>query len=101
MSKFLPVKPPIGVSVFGSETRITGPIASKSCTKNDSYVPRLRYKFHVSTFSRSKVIAFSNFVAEFVIFHGEKHRDFRRKVSRKSQFPEIVVDCYEDTATLT
>ena len=34
-------KATIGISVFGSETRITWPIASKLCTKKDSYVPHL------------------------------------------------------------
>ena len=53
------LKPPIGISVFGSETRITRPIAPKICTKNNSYVPHLCSKFQVSTFSRFKVIAFS------------------------------------------
>ena len=37
-------KPPIGISVFGLETRITRPIASKLCTKNGSYVPHLSSK---------------------------------------------------------
>ena len=45
-------KPTIGISFFGSETRMTGPIAPEICTKNDSYVPQLRSKFQVSTFSR-------------------------------------------------
>ena len=38
-------KPPIGISVFGSETRITLSIISKICSKNDLYVPHLRSKF--------------------------------------------------------
>ena len=52
------LKPPIGVSIFDSETRITRLIAPKICTKKDSYVPHLISKFEVSTFSRFKVIAF-------------------------------------------
>ena len=64
-------KPPIGVSVFGSVTRITGLIAPKICTKKDLYVPHLISKFQVFTFSRFKVIAFFIFVAEFVIFTGK------------------------------
>ena len=78
-------KATINISVFDSETRITQPIASKICTKKDSYVSHLSSKFQVSNFSRFKVIAFSNFVYEFVIFQGKNIRDFRRKVSRKSQ----------------
>ena len=78
-------KATIGISVFGSETRLTWPIASKICTKKDLYVLHLSYKFQVSNFSRFKIIAFSSFVYEFVIFHGKKHKDFRRKASRKSQ----------------
>ena len=62
------VKPTIGISFFGSKTRITQPIAPKICTKNDSYVLQLRDKFQVSIFSRFKVIAFFIFVYEFVIF---------------------------------
>ena len=45
----------IGISVFGSETRITWPIASKICTKNDSCVSHVRTKFQVPTFSRFEV----------------------------------------------
>ena len=40
---FLPLAPK-------SHCPITGPIAPKICTKNDSYVPQLRSKFQVSTF---------------------------------------------------
>ena len=69
-------KPSIGVPVFDLETRITRPIVPKICTKNDSYMPHLSSKFQVSTFNHFKVIAFSNFVADFVIFHRKKHRDF-------------------------
>ena len=75
-------KPPIGISVFGSETRITRLIASKICTKNDSYVPHLKFKLLPLAFL--KVRAFFTSVAKFVIFSG-KHRDFRREASRKSQ----------------
>ena len=69
-------KPTIGVSVFGSETRITRPIAPKICTMKDSFVSHLSSKIQVSTFSRFKVIAFFIFVAEFVNFSRKKHRDF-------------------------
>ena len=62
-------KPIIGVSVFGSETRITWPIAPKIST--DSYVPQLRSKCQVSSFSRFKVIAFFIFVYEFVKYAGK------------------------------
>ena len=48
-----------GISVFGSETRITQPIASKICTKNDAYEAHLSSKFQGSTFGHFKVIAFS------------------------------------------
>ena len=72
----------IGVSVFGLETCITRPIASKVCTKNDSYVPHLSSKFQVSTFSHFKVIAFSSFVCEFVIIQVKKHKDFRAEVPK-------------------
>ena len=54
-------KPKIGISFFGSETRMARPIAPKICIKNDSYVPQLRSTFQVSTFSRFKVIAFFYF----------------------------------------
>ena len=78
-------KSPIGVSVFGSETRITRSIASKIYTKNNLYVPHLRCEIQVSTFSRFKVIAFFTSVAELVILHEKKHGEFRREASRKSQ----------------
>ena len=61
-------KPPIGISVFGSETRITRPIASKICTKNGSQVPHLSSKTQVFTLICLKVKAFFTFVAELVIF---------------------------------
>ena len=64
-------KPTIGISVFGSETRITKPIALKICTKNDSYVPHVSSKIQVSTFSRFKVIGLLIFVDEFVNFTGK------------------------------
>ena len=51
-------KPTIGISLFGSETRITTPIAPNIGTKNDLYVLQPRSKFQVSTFSRFKVIEF-------------------------------------------
>ena len=54
-------KPPIGISVFGSGTRISYLIAPKICTKNDPYVPHLSSKFQDSSFNRFKVIAFSTF----------------------------------------
>ena len=60
------LKPIIGVSVFGSETRITQLIVPKICTKNNSYVPQLRFKFQVFTFSRFNVRVFFVFVYEFV-----------------------------------
>ena len=79
-------KPTIGISFFESETRITQLIAPENCTKNDSYVPQLRSKFQVSTFSRFKVIAFFIFVYEFVKYAGKNIlKDFRRKTLRKSQ----------------
>ena len=78
-------KPKIGISFFGSETHITRPIAPKICPKNDSYVPQLRSKFQVSTFSRFKVRAFYIFVYEFVTFARKKHKNFRRKALRKSK----------------
>ena len=76
-------KPIIGVSVFGSETRITWPIAPKICSKNDLYVPQLRFKFQVSTFSCFKVIAFFIFVYKFVNFAGKSIRtsDAKRRGS--------------------
>ena len=64
-------KPIIDVSVFGSETRITQPIAPKTCTKNDLYVPQLRFKFQVFTFSCFKVIAFFIFAYEFIKYAGK------------------------------
>ena len=48
----------IGISVFGSETRITRSIVRKICTKNDLYVPYLSFKFQDSTFRCSKVMRF-------------------------------------------
>ena len=65
------LKPPIGISVFGSETCITRPIAPKIFTDNDASVPHLRSKFQVPNFSRFKVIAFLTSVVEFVIFLGK------------------------------
>ena len=67
---------PIGISVFGSETRITKLIASKICTRNNSYVLHLSSKIQLSTFSCFKVIAFFTSVAKFVIFSAKKHRIF-------------------------
>ena len=64
-------KPKIGISFFGLDTRMAWSIAPKIRTKNDSYVPQLRYKFQVSIFSRFKVIAFFNFVYEFVKYAGK------------------------------
>ena len=64
-------KPPISVSVFGSETRITSSIAPKIFTKKDFYVPNLSHQFQVSTFSRFKVIGFST--------SGCRIRSFARK----------------------
>ena len=49
-------------------------IAPKTCNKNDSYVPQLRSKFQVFTFSRFKVIAFFIFVYEFVKYAGKNIR---------------------------
>ena len=84
-------QPKIGVSVFGSETRITRPIAPKICTKNDSYVPQLRAKFQASNFSRFKVIAFFIFVYKFVKYAGKnigtsdkKRRGSPNKISQKA-----------------
>ena len=76
-------KPIIGISFFGSETRITKPIAPKISTKNDSYVPQQRAKFQVSTFSRFKVKAFFIFVYEFVKYAEKNIRtsDAKRRVS--------------------
>ena len=48
-------KPPIGDSVFGSETRIMWLIASKICTKNDSYVPHVSLKFKFIPLDDSKL----------------------------------------------
>ena len=53
------LKPPIGISVFDSETHITSVISPKICTKTDPYVPHLSFKFQVSTFSRFDALAFS------------------------------------------
>ena len=66
-------KPPIGVSVFGSETRIMRPIAPKICTKNDVYVPHLNSKIQVSTFVHFKVKAFFYFCCQIRIFFSEKN----------------------------
>ena len=76
-------KPTIGISFFGLETRITRPIAPKICTKNDLYVPPLRFKFQVSNFSRFKVIAFLIFVYEFVKYAAKNIRtsDAKRRAS--------------------
>ena len=76
-------KATIGILFFGSETHFTRPISPKICTKNDSYVPQLRCKFQVSTFSHFKVIVFFIFVYEFVIFHGKNVRtsDAKRRES--------------------
>ena len=76
-------KPKIGILFFGSETRMARPIAQKICTKNDSYVPQLRSKFQVFTFSRFKVIAFFIFVYEFVKYAGKNVRtsDAKRRGS--------------------
>ena len=79
-------KPPIGISVFGLETRITRPIAFKICTKKDSYVPHLNSKFQVSIFSRFKVIAFFISAAEFVIFSRKNIKTSdakRRRIPKK------------------
>ena len=38
-------KPPIGISVFGLETRILVSIAPKICTRIDIYMPYLSSKF--------------------------------------------------------
>ena len=54
-------------------------IAPKICTKNDSYVPQLRCKFQVSTFSRFKVIAFFYFCLRIRKYARKKHKDFRAK----------------------
>ena len=58
----------------------------KVCTKNYSYVPQLRCKFQVSTFSRFKVIAFFIFVYEFVKYAGKniKTSDAKRRGSPKN-----------------
>ena len=65
----------IGVSVYGSETRITWPIAPKICTNKDSYVSQLRCKFEVFTLRRFKVIAFFISVYEFVNHAGKNIRN--------------------------
>ena len=49
------------------------------CTKKDSYVPQLRSKFEVSTFSRFKVRAFLIFVYEFVKYAGKNIRTSHSK----------------------
>ena len=77
-------KPPIEIWVFGLETHITGPIVPKIFTKSDTYVSHLSSKFQVSTFSRFEVIAFSTSGCRIRNFAQKKHRDFRRKASRKS-----------------
>ena len=77
-------KPSIGVSVFGSETRITKLIAPKICTKNDVHVPYVSSQFQVSNFICFKVMRFDFLISEFVIFY-EKDKDFRSKASWKSQ----------------
>ena len=64
-------KPPIGISLFGLETRISRPIAPKFRTKNDPYVLRPSSKFQVSILSRFEVIAFS--------ISGYRNRNFARK----------------------
>ena len=85
-------KAAIGISVFGSETRITRPIVSKICTKKDSFVPHLSSNFQVSTFSRFKVRAFLDFVYEFVIFHRKniKTSDAKRRRSPNYLFSKHV-----------
>ena len=84
-------KPPISVSVFGSETRITRPIASKICTKNELHVHHVSSKIQVFTFRPFKVIAFFTSVAEFVFFSEKKPRDLRRFASRKSQLSTLPI----------
>ena len=83
------LKPPIGISVFGSETRITRPIAPKICSKNDSYEPYLNSKFQVSTLDRFKIIAFSNSGCRIRNFAWKKYRDFRRNASRKFKLQTV------------
>ena len=78
-------KPEIGILFFDLETPMAWPIAPKICTKNDSYVPQLRLKFQVSISSCFKVIAFSYFCLRIRKICRKKHKDFRRKASRKSQ----------------
>ena len=43
-------KPPIGISAFGSETRITQPIVPKICKKQALYLPYLRPGSHDQVF---------------------------------------------------
>ena len=89
-------KSPIGVSVIGSETRITRSIASKIYTKNNLYVPHLRCEIQVSTFSRFKVIAFFTSVAELVILR-EKNRgssDAKRRESPNDQAIHLRKDAF-------
>ena len=76
-------KPKIGISFFGSETRMAQPIAPKFCSKNNSYVSQLISNFQVSTFSRFKVIAFFIFVYEFAKYAGKNIRtsDAKRRGS--------------------
>ena len=76
-------KPEIGISFFGLETRMARLIAPKICTKKNSYMPQLRSKFQVSTFSRFKDIAFFIFVHEFVKYAGKNIRtsDAKRRGS--------------------
>ena len=79
-------KPTIGISFFGSETRITWPIAPKIFTKKDSYVPHLSSKFQVSTFSRFKVIAFFIFVCELVKYAAKNIRTSDAKRRRSPNY---------------
>ena len=78
-------KPPIDVSVFGSENPYHDTDCPQICTENDLHVPHLSSKIQVSPFNRFKVMAFFISGADFVILSGKKHRDFRREASRKSQ----------------
>ena len=73
-------KPTISISFFGSETCITLPIALKIYTKNDSYVPQLCLNFKFLPLAVSKLV-FSNFVSEFVIFHGKNIRTSEQSVA--------------------
>ena len=75
-------KPPSGISGFGLETRITGLITLKICTKNDSYVLHISSKFQVSTFSRFKVKAFSISDCRICSFARKKPQDLQREGSR-------------------